>query len=111
MLSCRHQELDSIIDSYWIRNIEMRMAGSTSAEKDEFVYQTTKERLAQIIEKNHPIRMNFYQTGFQPVVVGFYRAVVEFLMETQEGPPYLEVIPQIHDSRSKNNTATNYSWC
>jgi hypothetical protein len=111
MLSCRHRKLDSIIDSYWIRNIEMRMAGSTSAEKDEFVYQTTKEKLAQILEQNHPVRINFYQTGFQPVVVGFYRAVVEFLMETQGGPPYLEVIPQLYNENTNENIPVKYSWC
>lgn len=109
MLSCRHQELDSIVDSYWLRNIEMKMAGSTSAEKDEFAYQTTKEKLTQVLEQNHPIRINFYQTGFPPVVIGFYRAVVEFLMETQEGSPYLEIITKIYDKHDDNNYS-KYFW-
>jgi hypothetical protein len=34
-----------------------------------------------------------YQTGFQPVVVGFYRALIEILQEQIDKEPILEVTP------------------
>lgn len=110
MLSCRHPELNRIIDRYWLRNIDMKMAGSSSAEKDEFSYETTKEKLAEILEKKQPTRMYFYQTGFPPVVIGFYRAVTEFLIETQGKLPYLEIIPMIYD-RHDDKYYPEKTWC
>jgi hypothetical protein len=110
MLSCRHPEMDEMIDWYWLRNIDMNMAGNTLAEKDEFAYQTSKEQLALILTRNTPARMHFYQTGYPPVVVGFYRAVVEFLMETQGQPPCLEVFPCFYNRRS-DDYDKGKSWC
>jgi hypothetical protein len=110
MLSCRHPEMDEMIDWYWLRNIDMNMAGNTLAEKDEFAYETTKEQFALILTRNTPARMHFYQTGYPPVVVGFYRAVVEFLLETQEQSPCLEVIPCFYDRRNDRYDKSK-SWC
>ena len=100
MMSCRHEGMDRIIDRYWIRNIEVNMAGRSTAEKDEFAYQTTKTKLAQILERNQPVRIEFYQTGFEPIAIGFYRALSEFLIETRDLAPQIEVIPYFYNKKS-----------
>lgn len=107
MMSCRHSSLDYIIDRYWIRNIEINIIGDNSAQKDEFTYQETKKKLSEITKNNQFVRINFYHTGFTPVIIGFYRAVAEFLIENKDQKPCLEIIPKIVKSQSKNKKILN----
>jgi len=99
MLSMRHPEMDSLIQQYWFRNIEISQPGMTSAEVDELCYQLTLKKLADIYHFNKPVRIAFYQTGFQAPLIGFWRAVVEFLKMGQGKSPMLEVIPYFYKKR------------
>ena len=101
MLSMRHPEMDSLIQQYWFRNIEISQPGMTSAEVDELCYQLTLKKLADVYHFNKPVRIAFYQTGFQAPLIGFWRAVVEFLKLGQGKSPMLEVIPYFY-KKSRN---------
>lgn len=102
MISMRHSEMDSIIHQYWFRNIEVSQPGMTKAETDELCYQITLRKLADIYRLNKPVRIAFYQTGFQEPLIGFWRAVVEFLKEGQGKPPVLEIIPYFYEKYLKS---------
>lgn len=101
MISMRHPEMDSLIHQYWFRNIEVSQPGMTSTEVDELCYQITLRKLADIYRLNKPVRIAFYQTGFQAPLIGFWRAVVEFLRQSQGKPPMLEIIPYFYQRRLK----------
>ncbi|QQG47841.1 MAG: hypothetical protein HY044_01995 [Candidatus Woesebacteria bacterium] len=93
MISMRHPEMDSMVHQYWFRNIEVSQPGMTSAEVDELCYQITRRKLGDIYRLNKPVRFEFYQTGFQAPLIGFWRAIVEFLKQGQGKPPMLEIDP------------------
>jgi hypothetical protein len=103
MISQRHPEMDTMIQRYWFRNIEVSQSGMTSAEVDELCYQKTLRQLGDIYKYNKPSRMAFYQTGLQPALVGFWRAVVDLLKLEQGRTPVLEIIPYFYDRRSRDN--------
>lgn len=91
MMSQRHTELDPKVKMYWFRNQELS-TGQRAAEIDELAYRQSKAAFAQMRQESI-YRIAFYQTGFQPVVVGFYRALAEELIAYRSKPPRLEVIP------------------
>ncbi len=93
MMSERHSNdgLDTDVDTYWFRNQEIS-TGRTQAEIDKVAYEKSKE-LFKKLRLEGPYRMAFYQTGFQPAVVGFYRALTEELRERGRGSASLEVEP------------------
>jgi len=103
MISMRHPEMDSMVHQYWFRNIEVSQPGMTSAEVDELCYQITKSKLKEIDERQEPVRLEFYQTGFQAPLVGFWRAVVEFLMQGQGRQPMLEIIPVFWKGKKRDS--------
>lgn len=107
--SCRHGEMDDKVDLYWFLNIEVNHAGETSAEKDEWCYQETLRKLAMLPERNQRIRIAFYQTGFEPSLIGFYRAVTQSLMDHSGESPFIEIVPMIWNNRTKNYEAGS-SW-
>jgi hypothetical protein len=93
MISMRHPDMDSIIDRYWFRNIEVSQSGMTNAETDELCYQITLRKLQEIRELNEPTVIAFYQTGMQQALVGFLRGLVEFLRADERSTAMLEVVP------------------
>ncbi|MBI4028937.1 MAG: hypothetical protein HY376_01070 [Candidatus Blackburnbacteria bacterium] len=103
MISMRHPEMDSTVHQYWFRNIEVSQPGMTSAEVDELCYQITLRKLGDIYRLGKPMRFEFYQTGFQAPLVGFWRAVVEFLKVGQGRPPVLEIIPCFYTGTKKDS--------
>lgn len=107
--SCRHPEMDTQVDLYWFLNIEINHAGNTSAEKDEFCYQETLRKLSVLTRRNQRIRIAFYQTGFEPAAIGFYRAVTQFLMDTIDKPPFVEIVPMIWNNQKKDYESGS-SW-
>lgn len=90
-LSGRHQEMDPKMNIYFFRNQEIS-TGKTAAETDEVAYQKAKE-IFERLRKEGVYRIAYYQTGFQPVVVGFYRALTEALLQKGKAAPVLEVTP------------------
>lgn len=94
MMSSRHSNdgLDETVDIYWFRNQEISI-GRTQAETDEVAYKKSKEQFLKMRGEG-PVRIDFYQTGFVPALVGFYRALTEELIEQHKNPTVLlEVTP------------------
>ena len=90
-LSARHPEMDPQVRVYFFRNQEISI-GKMSAEIDTVAYQKAKEIFLRMRAEGS-FRLGYYQTGFQPAVVGFYRALTEELLDTAKKQPAIEVTP------------------
>jgi hypothetical protein len=89
LLSIRHTEMDAIVDGSWLRNADVSKPRA-AAQTDDFVYEASLRQLEQLTAGGRRARIYMFQTGLETAVVGFFRAVVEFL---REHPGQLEVIP------------------
>ncbi len=79
LMSMRHLEMDSEIDFCWFRNRDVSRT-RTLAETDQFCYETTLKQLQECL--NHgSLFIHLYHTGFEPAVLGFYRAVAHTLQK------------------------------
>ncbi len=91
LISMRHLEMDPLVDIAWLLNKDIPK-GRSLADVDAFSYQETQRQLREGLS-NGPLKLFLYHTGFQPVIVGFYRALVEELIARRNQPPMLEVTP------------------
>lgn len=91
LMSMRHLEMDDAVDMAWFRNSEVSKS-RTLAETDMFCYEQTRRELKETRAEGS-LRIYLYQTGFQPAVIGFYRALVEELLHRAGLPASLEVTP------------------
>lgn len=90
LLSIRHTELDAIVDGAWLRNVQISQP-RTQAETDDLVYSLSLEQLdALTAGGSSSVELRMYQTGLEPAIVGFYRAVTDHLLEH---PGTLVVLP------------------
>ena len=107
LLSIRHTEMDPVIDGAWLRNAEVSRP-RPAAQTDDFVYHTSVRQLAALTRQGTlKVRLHIFQTGLETAVVGFYRAVTEFLLAH---PGRLEVVPRFYAaSRSKSATVEDES--
>src|SRR5258706_8026086 len=94
MMSERHPEMDPIVKIYFFRNQEISL-GRTSAETDEAAYQKAKEIFSQLRSEGI-FKIAYYQNGFQPVIVGFYRALTEEFLSRGKATPTLEITPYFY---------------
>lgn len=106
LMSMRHPEMDHDVDMAWFRNREVSKS-RTFAETDTFCYLQTRNQLRETRSEGD-LRIYLYQTGLQPAVIGFYRALVEELMHRADSPPSLEVIP--HYFRRKTGYRPGQPW-
>ncbi|TAK62946.1 MAG: hypothetical protein EPO24_04600 [Bacteroidetes bacterium] len=106
LLSMRHLELDDKVDISWFRNREVSKTRAFS-ETDQFCYAETKRQLVET-RKDGPFVLHLYQTGLQPAVIGFYRALIEELIQRAKLPPSLAVIPFYH--RRKSGYQSGEAW-
>ncbi|WP_186780328.1 hypothetical protein [Streptomyces salinarius] len=88
LMSIRHVELDVTVDGAWLRNSEISRP-RPMAQTDELVYDTSRRQLAALTGAGQ-VALEIYQSGLEPAVVGFYRAVVDHL---REQPGSLAVLP------------------
>lgn len=79
LMSMRHMEMDPEIDFCWFRNREVSRT-RTLAETDDFCFDVTLNQLRDSLQLG-PLALHVYHTGFEPAVIGFYRAVVCKLLE------------------------------
>jgi len=101
LLSIRHTEMDPIVDGAWLRNNHISQPRKQS-ETDEIAFDISRTQLAELtVDKRCRVLLYLYQSGFEPAVVGFYRAVVEHLLEH---PGSLAVQPMFHRSAPKAGT-------
>lgn len=89
LLSVRHVEMDHLVQGAWFRNTRISRAGPTGLV-DADAFAISQDQLAQLRAKG-PRIIEMYQTGFQPAVMGFYRAVAHALIEH---PGSVCVVPQ-----------------
>jgi hypothetical protein len=92
LLSIRHTEMDAVVDGAWLRNVQISQQRA-AAETDDLVYQISREQLMELTRGRKRVMMEMYQTGLQPAVVGFYRALVDHLLEH---PGSVTVRPMYH---------------
>ncbi len=88
LMSIRHVDMDAEVDGAWLRNSKVsrpRPAGLT----DAMVFETSLRQLRHL--GDGPTELHMFQTGLEPAVVGFYRAVIHRIMEK---PRALAVVPQ-----------------
>jgi len=79
LLSIRHVDMDEYVDGAWFRNSRIslpRPAGITDTD----AYSISKQQL-EAIRSTGPAVIEMYQTGLQPAVTGFYRAVTQALID------------------------------
>ena len=75
LMSMRHPEMDASVDAAWLRNSQVSVA-RPAAETDRFVYETSRIQLRELATAYEcGVCLHVYQTGLEPTVVGFYRAV------------------------------------
>lgn len=98
LLSMRHLSMDQDVDMAWFRNREVSKARAFG-ETDQFCYEHTKKLLVQSRDEGI-LKLFLYQTGLQPAVIGFYRALTEELLFRSNNPPSLEVTPNFYISKS-----------
>lgn len=82
LMSMRHMELDSEIDFCWFRNREVSRT-RTLAETDQFCLDTTIEQLQDSLQLGN-LTIEIFHTGFEPAVIGFYRGLVQILLNLQK---------------------------
>lgn len=90
LLSIRHLEQDFEVDMAWFLNQQVSRPRSF-AETDYFCYEKSIDLLEKMVL---PARLYLYQTGLQPAVVGFYRALINWMNQKPERQ--IIVIPQFY---------------
>jgi hypothetical protein len=99
LLSIRHTEMDPVVDGAWLRNAEVSRP-RPAAQTDDFVHQTSKKQLLALTDDGRrSVRLQIFQTGLETAIIGFYRAVVEHLLEH---PRTLEVVPMFYASSTRD---------
>lgn len=95
--SFRHPELDYLVDLYVVRNRELSDE-LTMASAEELSYRRTVELLDDPALREGG-RLWVYHTGLEPMVIGFYRGIVEILKARSRArlPRTLIVRPWLFD--------------
>ena len=103
LLSIRHVEMDGIVDGAWLRNSRIsirRPQGLT----DQIAFETSRRQL-RLLGDRGSTKIHIYQTGFEPAILAFYRAVLLHLMEC---PRSISVVP--HYFLGKGEFAEGTPW-
>jgi len=102
LLSIRHTEMDAVVDGAWLRNADVSKP-RPAAQTDDYVYHASLKQLDEMTNCGRQrVRLYIFQTGLETAVVGFFRAVVEFL---GQHPGTLEVVPMFFAKNSRKGTA------
>lgn len=104
--SLRHPEMDYLVALYAARNRDLNEQGNMACEEN-LAYQRAVELLSDpALAAGGLIRV--FHTGLEPMVVGFYRGVVEILCRRRrEGrPPTLNVQPYLLREAGTRNSLT-----
>ncbi|MGO8967059.1 MAG: hypothetical protein ACLQGN_26535 [Mycobacterium sp.] len=104
LMSIRHVDMDAIVHGAWLRNSRVsqrRPVGLT----DQIVFETSRQQLRRL-DPRVPTVIHIYQTGLEPAIVGFYRAVVWHLIEH---PKSIAVIPYYFQGGTRFVTGTTWA--
>jgi len=105
LMSFRHPEMDFLVDYYVTRNRELALM-STMAEEERLAHDCARSFLTDpALDGGGELLV--YHTGLEPMVVGFYRAVVETLRSRQEkGLKSLQICPRFFASKPTTTKLT-----
>lgn len=96
LLSMRHLDQDEVVDMAWFINQQASKPRSYG-DAEKICFDITLDQLSQL---NKPSQVILFQTGLQPAIVGFYRALLQWLNSNES--PQLRVIPKFFDPRTGN---------
>jgi hypothetical protein len=77
LMSFRHPELDYLVDLYVVTNRDLAELISME-EQERLSFEKSLELLTDAALSDGAV-LEIYHTGFEPIVVGFYRALVKVL--------------------------------
>ncbi len=77
LMSIRHMKADPTVNGYWFRNRLVSVSDRTLAETEAFCYRDTLARLPELSAGGID-HIEMLHTGFEPAVIGFYRAVLNY---------------------------------
>lgn len=77
LMSMRHPELDYLVDFYVTRNQEL-VREASMADEEQLAFERTVA-LLDVRELDDGAEVRVLHTGLEPMVVGFYRGVVDIL--------------------------------
>jgi hypothetical protein len=101
LLSVRHPEMDGDVDGAWLRN-KLVSRVRPAALTDELVYTISRVQLEELGVRERCFHIFLYQTGLEPAVMGFYRALIDHLIVK---PGTVEVTPMFYSRRTRSFTA------
>lgn len=81
LMSMRHTEVDADVSGYWFRNRLVSVPGRSQAETEAYCYRDTLNRLRQMVGSGLT-ELRVRHTGFEPAVIGFYRAATEIIRDS-----------------------------
>jgi hypothetical protein len=87
LLSIRHVEMDSVVNGAWLRNARISLRRPQGLT-DQIAYEVSRRQLRLL--NGSPTVIHMYQTGFEPAIMGFYRAVIHHLIER---PRSIAIVP------------------
>ena len=109
LMSMRHFELDDKVDFCWLRNREVSQSRILS-ETDAFCHKTTLKQLEEALNGQDEFHLQLFHTGFEPAVIGFYRALTEFLIRLRSLKTYQKVTVTPQYFRGGDNYEPGSSW-
>jgi hypothetical protein len=84
LISNRHFELDSIVETCILRNSEIsRRQEATIADQEKLSFEIAQKFFTEIIEKTGGIHIELFHTGLEPAVIGTYRALITILLKKE----------------------------
>ena len=108
LLSIRHTEMDAVVHGAWLRNAEVSRP-RPAAQTDDLVYEISRTQLLALTSGgSRRVRIHMYQTGLETAVVGFYKALVDHLLEFKGTvavqPMYFQNSPQRRDPKRQGRS-------
>lgn len=94
LMSMRHLDMDRDVDVAWLRNRDVSKSRSLG-DIDYYCFNQSGKQFAEIDEYEN-LKILLFHTGFQPAVIGFYRAFVYSLLEKQVSSPRIVVVPKYY---------------
>ncbi len=95
LMSMRHLLLDPSVVKNWLRNREIDQ-DSTLARSDIYCYHHAVAEfraLRTTVSRDQRLCVHLFHTGYEPAVVGVYRAAVEAI---RDGGDWLRVVPHFY---------------
>ncbi len=82
LISNRHHELDTIVETCILRNSEIsRRQEATIADQEKLCFDLACKFFDEILEKSSGVQIELYHTGLEPAVIGTYRAFLRTVLK------------------------------